>query len=53
VSITLDKFLSRFEPEGLERHGTSYRSAGYDQAARHLDIDISTAAGAVKVEWPE
>jgi cell wall-active antibiotic response 4TMS protein YvqF len=53
VSITLDKFLSSFEPEGLERKGTSYRSAGYDQSPRHLDIDVSTAAGAVNVEWIE
>ena len=51
VSITLDKFLSSFEPEGLERSGTSYRSAGYDQSPRHLDISVSAAAGAVKVEW--
>jgi hypothetical protein len=51
VSITLDKFLTSFDPEGLERRGTSYRSPGYDQADRHLDIDISTAAGAVKIEW--
>jgi hypothetical protein len=51
VSITLDKFLTRFEPEGLERHGTSYRSVGYDQAQRHLDIAVSTAAGSVNVEW--
>ncbi len=51
VSVTLDKFLSSFDPAGFERRGTSYRSPGYDQAERHLDIDISTAAGAVKVEW--
>jgi len=51
VSVTLDKFLSSFDPEGLERRGTSYRSSGYEQAARQLDIDISTAGGAVKVEW--
>jgi hypothetical protein len=53
VAITLDKFLTSFEPKGLERSGTSYRSPGYDQADRHLDIDISTAAGAVKIEWLE
>jgi hypothetical protein len=51
VSITLDKFLTRFEPEGLERRGKSYRSVGYDQSPRHLDITVSTAAGAVNVEW--
>lgn len=51
VRVTLDKFLSSFEPEGLERRGTSYQSPDYDQATRHLDIDVSTAAGAVRVEW--
>ncbi|MEO7985309.1 MAG: LiaF domain-containing protein [Gemmatimonadales bacterium] len=51
VSVSLDKFLSSFEPEGLTRRGTSYRSPGYEQAARHLDINVSTAAGAVRVEW--
>lgn len=51
VSITLDKFLSSFNPEGLVRRGTGYRSPGYDEAGRHLDIDVSTAAGTVKVEW--
>ncbi|HEY8257667.1 MAG TPA: hypothetical protein VIG08_08430 [Gemmatimonadales bacterium] len=51
VRMTLDKFLTSFDPQGLERRGTSYLSPGYDKATRHLDIDISTAAGAVKVEW--
>ncbi len=51
VSVTLDKFLSSFHPDGLERSGAGYRSPGYDKAARHLDIDVSTAAGSVKIEW--
>ena len=51
VRITLDKFLTSFEPEGLVRRGTSYLSPGYDQAARHLDIDVTTAVGGVTVEW--
>lgn len=51
VRITLDKFLSTFEPQGLVRRGTSYLSPGYDQAARHLDIDVTTAVGGVTVEW--
>ncbi|MEO6057562.1 MAG: LiaF domain-containing protein [Gemmatimonadales bacterium] len=51
VRITLDKFLTTFEPEGLVRRGTSYLSPGYDQAARHLDIDVTTAVGGVTVAW--
>jgi hypothetical protein len=53
VRITLDKFLTTFEPQGLVRRGTSYFSPGYDQAARHLDIDVTTAVGGVTVDWLE
>jgi hypothetical protein len=51
VRLTLDKFLASFEPQGLVRRGTSYLSPGYDQAARHLDIDVTTAVGGVTVDW--
>ncbi len=51
VRLTLDKFLASFEPEGMVRRGTSYLSPGYDQASRHLDIDVTTAVGGVSVEW--
>jgi hypothetical protein len=53
VRITLDKFLTTFEPQGLVRRGTSYLSPGYDQAARHLDIDVTTAVGGVTATWLE
>ena len=51
--ITMDKFLSTFEPRGLVRRGSSYRSPGYDQATRHLDIEVTTAVGGVTVDWLE
>jgi hypothetical protein len=53
VRIRLDKFLASFEPQGLVRRGDSYLSPGYDQASRHLDIDVTTAMGGVNVEWVE
>ena len=53
VRITMDKFLSTFEPRGLVRRGSSYRSPGYDQATRHLDIEVTTAVGGVTVDWLE
>ena len=31
--------------------GRSYLSPGYDQATRHLDIDVTTAVGGVTVDW--
>ena len=51
VRLTLDKFLATFEAEGLVRRGNAYVSPGYDQAARHLDIDITTAVGGVTLDW--
>jgi len=53
VRLTLDKFLATFEAEGLVRRGNAYVSPGYDQAARHLDIDITTAVGGVTLDWLE
>jgi hypothetical protein len=51
VRLSLDKFFATFDPEGFVRRGNAYLSPGYDQAARHLDIDITTAVGGVTVQW--
>jgi hypothetical protein len=51
VRITPDKFLASFEAQGLVRRGSSYLSPGYDQAPRHLDIEMTTAVGGVTVDW--
>ena len=53
VRLTLDKFLATFDPEGFARRGNAYFSPGYDQAAHHLDIDITTAVGGVTLDWLE
>ncbi len=53
VKITMDKFLSSFEPAGLLRHGESFQSPNYDRAQRHLDLQVSTAMGGINVEWVE
>jgi hypothetical protein len=53
VRITPDRILSSFDPAGLVRQGSSYISPGYDHAARHLDIDLTTAMGNVGVVWEE
>jgi len=53
VRLTLDKFLATFDAEGFVRRGNAYFSPGYDQAARHLDIDITTAVGGVTLDWLE
>ncbi len=51
VRITMDKFLSSFEPAGLVRRGDTFASTNYDGAERRLDLDLTTAMGGVEVEW--
>jgi hypothetical protein len=53
LRITMDKFLSSFEPAGLVRRGNTFQSPNYDSKARHLDLDLTTAMGGVNVEWVE
>ncbi len=53
VRLTLDKFLSSFQPSGLVRRGNSFESPGYDRDNRHLDIAVTSAVGEVRVEWAD
>jgi hypothetical protein len=53
VRLTLDRFLSSFDPAGLVRAGTAFQSPGYDRADRKLEIAVTTAVGGVRVEWAE
>ncbi len=51
IRITMDKFLSSFEPAGLVRRGGAFVSPNYDGARRRLDLDLTTAMGGVEVQW--
>jgi hypothetical protein len=51
LRITMDRFLSSFEPAGLIRRGNAFESPNYSGSARHLDLDLTTAMGGVEVEW--
>ncbi|HEV8176054.1 MAG TPA: hypothetical protein VGP44_00050, partial [Gemmatimonadales bacterium] len=53
VRIAMDKFLSSFEPAGLIQRGDGFVSSNYDRAEHHLNLDLTTAMGGVKVEWIE
>ena len=53
VRITMDKFLSSFEPAGLIRRGNAFVSPNYDGAKRRLDFDLTTAMGGVELEWAD
>ena len=51
VRITMEKFLSSFEPAGLRRQGDALVSPNYDKTSRHLDLEITSAVGDVNLEW--
>jgi len=51
VRISMEKFLSSFEPAGLVRRDNGFVSANYDQTPRHLDVEITSAMGDVNIEW--
>jgi hypothetical protein len=51
VRLSMDKFLSSFNPVGLVRRGNVFESPDYVRAQHHLDLDLTTAMGGVKVEW--
>jgi hypothetical protein len=53
IRITMDKFLSSFEPAGLVRRDQAFVSTNYERAERRLDLDLTTAVGGVEVEWVE
>jgi hypothetical protein len=51
VRISMDKFLSSFDPAGLIRRGNAFVSTGFERAGRRLEFDLTTAMGGVDVEW--
>ena len=51
IRIRMDRFLASFPSEGWTRQGTTYLSAGYARARRHVDIELTTTLGGVTVEW--
>ena len=51
IRVRMDRFLATFPTEGWTRQGTTYLSAGYARARRHVDIELTTTLGGVSVEW--
>jgi hypothetical protein len=53
LRLTMDKFLSSFEPAGLVRRGNTFESPDFASSARRLDLTLTTAMGGVNLEWAE
>jgi len=51
VRVTMSGFLADFSGRDFSKNGKVYTSAGYDRAARKVDVQVNSALGGVKVEW--
>ncbi len=51
LRVTMNGFLAGFDAKGFTKSGRTYTSAGYEKAARKLEVQVSSALGGVQVEW--
>jgi hypothetical protein len=51
LRVTMGGLLAGFDGRGFDRAGGVYTSANYAKAARHVDVEVSSALGGVTVEW--
>lgn len=51
LRVTLNGFLAGFDAKGFTKSGRTYTSAGYQQAVRKVEVQVSSALGGVRVEW--
>lgn len=51
IRASMNGFLAKFDGPGFTKSGTTYTSAGYDQAERKLELTVNSAIGGVRVEW--
>ncbi|MEO8032468.1 MAG: LiaF domain-containing protein [Gemmatimonadota bacterium] len=51
VELTLEQFLSSFEPKGFVRNGKVWQTPGYAQATHRIAVNLSTTVGGVNVTW--
>lgn len=51
VSLSLDRFLSSFEPKGFVRVGDTWQTLEYGQSPRRVNIQLTSTVGGVKIEW--
>jgi len=51
LRVTMRGFLAGFDAKGFSKSGKTYTSNNYAAATRHLDIEVNSALGGVRVEW--
>ena len=53
IRVRMNGFLASFDAKGFAKRGKTYTSAGYENASRKVNIEVSSALGGVKVDWRE
>jgi hypothetical protein len=51
VRARMTGLISKFEGADFVRDGKTWTSAGFDQKARKVDVEVRSAVGGVRVEW--
>ncbi len=51
VRLHEERFLSATDRPGFTKRGSDYYSAGYDSAAAHLDLNVTTTMGVMELRW--
>lgn len=51
VRLVTERFLSPIDAEGLEKHGKTWTTPGFDSATRKVDVELKTAMAGVNIEW--
>lgn len=51
LRLNKDSFLTALDSEGLVKRGDTFQSVDWDEAERHVTIDLDAAFGSVEVVW--
>ena len=51
VSLSLDRFLSSFEPKGFVPVEGAWQTPEFGQSPRRVNIHLTSAIGGVRIEW--
>ncbi|HKI95409.1 MAG TPA: LiaF domain-containing protein [Gemmatimonadales bacterium] len=51
VRLHEERFLSSTDRPGFTKRGSDYYSTGYDSAAAHLELNVSTTMGVMEIRW--
>lgn len=51
LRVHKSSMLAGFDAPEMVRQGDVYTSQGYEQATRHLNVEIDAAFGAIKIQW--